>query len=290
MADNIRDIAFVDYQAGMSPAAIAEKYGLKPGTVRQWANRHWKGVTPVTEIVTPLRVTSVTKRTPAAAKNIDAIIANAVEENTELTPQQRDFCLYYTRNRNATQAYLKAYGCLYSTAMVQGHRLLGNPKIQTELARLRDIKNAALGGFCGDDVVELHMRIAFSDITDFVEFENKIVPALDAAGNPRLTFHPETGDATEIYRNVNEVRLRPSTAVDGSLLAEVSEGREGVKVKLADKQRSLTFLERWFELNPMDRHRKEYDNKRHTLEEKKHQSGASDDLIDDWLSDVIDDD
>ena len=40
--NNIRDIAFEDYKNGMSSADIARKYGLKPNTVRQWANRHWK--------------------------------------------------------------------------------------------------------------------------------------------------------------------------------------------------------------------------------------------------------
>ena len=47
--------------------------------------------------------------------------------NEELTEKQRLFCLYYVRWFNATKAYQKAYGCDYTTAMVNGCKLLSNP-------------------------------------------------------------------------------------------------------------------------------------------------------------------
>lgn len=40
------------------------------------------------------------------------------------------FCLYFVKCFNATRAYLKAYNCSYSTAAVEGCRLLKNPKIK----------------------------------------------------------------------------------------------------------------------------------------------------------------
>jgi len=82
-----------------------------------------------------------------------------------------------------------------------------------------------------------------------------------------------TGEAAEIYRNINQVRLKPSSEVDGQLIRGISEGREGVKIQLADQQRSLAFLERWFEANPMDRHRRRYDERRLALEEARHAEG-----------------
>ena len=271
MSKNIRDIAFEDYKVGMSYPDISKKHDVSLGTVKSWASRHWKGKMQPQPTATDNATATNPVKQKTSSTEVDKIIFDAVEENTELTAKQKDFCRYFIRNRNATQAYLKAYECTYAVANTEGPKLLVNPRIKEELRRLREIKNAALGDFCGDDVVELHMRIAFSDLTDFVEFENKDVPVLDSEGKPRLTFNPDTGEAAELYRNKNEVRLKPSAIIDGSLLTEVSEGREGVKIKLSDKQRSLAFLERWFELNPMDRHRKEYDNRRIALEEAEKQ-------------------
>jgi len=266
--DNIRDIAFKDYQSGMSCAEISEKHGLKPATVRQWAKRYWKDVTPVTrekcDSVTTIKITAKTQAT-----KVDKLIAEAVEENTVLTAKQKDFCRFFTGNKNATQAYLKAYGGTYDTARQGGYENLTKPHIKAELRRLREIRDAALD-IGGNDVVELHMRIAFADISDFVEFENKEVPIMKN-GQPVLTFDPETGEAQEARKNVNEVRLKNSYEVDGNLITEVSEGREGVKIKLADKQKSLAFLERYFELDPMNVHRKNYNNAILALKNKEHE-------------------
>ena len=48
----------------------------------------------------------------------------------------------------------------------------------------------------------------------------------------------------------------PSDNVDGRLVLEVSESKQGLKIKMQDKDESLRFLERYFEVNPMDRHKK----------------------------------
>jgi len=175
--------------------------------------------------------------TETLAERADRLVAEAVEENKKLTPRRRDFCRYYVKNKNATQAYLRAYGCLRGAATTNGHRLLQIPLVKAEVRRLQEIRNAVLETDA-NDVIALHMRIAFSDITDFVEFDN------------------------------NKVRLRPSNMIDGNIVTEVMEKRDGVKIKLVDRQKSLAFLERYFELNPMDRHRKDYDNRRIAIDEK----------------------
>ena len=283
----IREQAKRDYDAGMSPSEIAAKYDLKPDTVRKWANRHWKQDTGQDKKRDGMTVTKKPPRATvsknATVADVDKLLAEAVEENTELTAKQKDFCRFFTKNKNATQAYLKAYGCEYNTAMVNGYKLLINAKVKAELKRLREIRDAALD-VNGNDVVEMHMRIAFSDITDFVEFENKEVPIMKN-GFPVLTFD-EDGEATEARRNVNEVRLKNSNMIDGNLITEVSEGREGVKIKLADRQKSLAFLERYFELNPMDTHRKAYYNKVLTLREKDQESDSDNAVLDDWLNGI----
>jgi len=224
MGDNERNKALEDIRAGMSAADAARKYGKKPATVRQWVKRYLNG-----DIVTRDKRDSVTK-VPKTAAEVDRIIADAVEDNNELTQKQKDFCRYFIRNRNATQAYLKAYDCSYSVANTEGPKLLVNPRVKEELRRLRAIKNEALGDFGADDIVELHMRIAFADSSDFFEFENRNIPVLDKNGSPKYTLNPETGKAEELYRNINEVRLKSSDMVDGQLINGISEGREGLKL------------------------------------------------------------
>ena len=265
MANGIRELAVEDYKAGMSYPDIANKHGISLGTVKSWASRHWKK-TEMQPSATATKKVAPTQPVATTPKQLNKIISDAVEENDELTEKQKEFCVIFIRNRNATQAYLKSHDCNYNTAMVEGHRLLRNPKVKAEIRRLKEIKNEALGDFSGDDIVELHMRIAFADITDYVEFENKLEPVLK--NNEPVYAFKEDGEAFEVMRSKNELRLKPGTIVDGVLINGITEGREGVNIRLADKQRSLAFLERWFELNPMDKHRKNYDNRVLDLKEK----------------------
>lgn len=275
-----RELAYADWKAGMKYKDIAEKHGVSLSAVKSWAARYWK----LREVATTGEKKSQPKnkrlqpkrQTQPTPDSVDKRIADAVEENEELTERQKDFCVYFMRNRNATQAYLKAYGCAYATASTNGPALLRNTRVQEELRRLREIKNAALGGLCGEDVVELHMRIAFADMTDYVEFGSYTRPVM-RNGSPVMIERPGTEEKAVLTKTVNEVHLMDSSTIDGQLIMEISEGRDGAKVKLADRQKSLAFLERYFELNPMDRHRKEYDDKRLALEQKRMDSGADSD-------------
>jgi len=267
-----RELAYADWINGMKPGQIAKKHGISVNTVKSWVTRHWKGETGAPK----RRVqTHPTKQKDAPAKRekanpvpLDKQLADAVDGNEELTAQQRDFCLYFNRIKNATQAYYKAYGCSYNTARTEGSRLLTNPNIKDELRRLREITIASLEGLCGEDIVALHMRIAFADITDYVEFGTKRVPVI-SKGEVVMMENPKTGDRLPMTQTINVVRLLDGANVDGQIITEVSEGREGAKIKLVDRQRSIAFLERFFELNPNDRHRREFDEQRLELERKR---------------------
>jgi len=190
---------------------------------------------------------------------VDKIIAEAVEENTILTPKQKDFCFFFVKSRNAVQAYIRAYQTTYRNACAHAWALLNHDEVAKEIKRLRILKNTALGGMTGEDIVELHMRIAFADMTDFVEFGNRDVPLLKDDESV-LMLDCESDEVKVLAGNINEVRLKPSDMIDGNLISEVYGGREGVKIKLADRQKSLAFLAAWFELNPIDKHRMAYDN------------------------------
>lgn len=64
--------------------------------------------------------------------------ASAMEGYEKLSMRHRDFADEYIRNRgNATQAYLKAYGCALSTATRYGYELARKPEIK-EYLKLRN--------------------------------------------------------------------------------------------------------------------------------------------------------
>lgn len=248
---------------------IAAELEEPENTIRKWKSEDsWGSETLRKKKETERNEKKRSDKTKKREASVDKRLSDAVEKNEELTQQQKDFCLYFTRNRNAAQAYLKAYRCSYEVACASGSRLLGNVKVKDELRKLRDIKNAALGDLCGDDIVELHMRIAFSDITEYVEFSSKRSVSL-RNGVPVYVNDPKTGEQKLLTHLENEVRIKDSCTVDGSLIAEVSEGRDGMKIKMADKQRSLRFLENYFELNPMDKHKRVFENARLDIEKRR---------------------
>lgn len=258
-----RDDARKDWESGMKYKAIAEKYKVSESTIKSWASRYWKNNSEKVATKRKKVATSFNKSQPKeqiTESDVVKEMAEAVQENTELTENQKEFCVRYMQNRNATQAYLRVYKCSYNTAHTNGPSLLAKTHIQEELRKLREIKNAALGGLCGEDIVELHMRIAFADMTDFVEFKSRKVPVIDRYGNVKHFIHPNTGEEIPIVTVETDLMIRDSSQVDGTLLTELSEGRNGINIKLADKMKSLQFLEKYFELNPNDRHKREYDN------------------------------
>lgn len=262
------ELAYADWKQGMKYQDIADKHGVSLSAVKSRAARDWKHrevATTEKRLQPKPKKVATEKKARAQPASVDHLLAASVDENEELTARQKDFCLYYNRIKNAIQAYLKAYGCSYRTAHVESSGLLAKPSIKAELARLREITIASLDELCGEDIVAMHMKIAFADITDYVEFRGKSAPILHK-GEPVTMKHPKTGEVMPVMKIVNTVKLKDSANVDGQIIAEVSEGREGAKIKLADRQKSLDFLARYFELNPMDRHRKEYDNNRIELE------------------------
>ena len=151
-----------------------------------------------------------------------------VTQNTELTDKQQLFCIYYIRCFNATKAYQKAYGCDYVSAMQNGSRMLRNDKVKEEILRLKQ-ERLNREFLSEEDIFQKYMDIAFSDITDFVEFGNEDVDVI-----------LDTGERKTI--TVSRVNVKNDTDVDGTIISEVSKGKDGVKVKLADRMKALQWL------------------------------------------------
>lgn len=211
--------------------ALAEKYGVKDSTLRSRKNRE-KWQRNATDKNATQRINVATKKQQNKTKKKNkATVKEPVIENDELTDKQRLFCVYYIKYFNATKAYQKAYECEYTTAMVNGSRLLRNAKISDKIDRLKAEQANELK-LDVRDVLQKYIDIAFADITDFVEFGRETV----------------ADDETGLEYEVNKVKFKDSSEVDGTIITEVKQGKDGVSVKLADKMKALEMLSKYFDL------------------------------------------
>lgn len=253
------------YLEGKTPSEIAELLGVSPGTVRSWKSRGGWGDNTATQ-------RNVAKERCSAADTNTKLI-QSVEENPELTDQQRVFCLHYVKTFHATNSAIRA-GYSSETAGQIGYQLLQKTSIRTEITRLKEIRSAALLASV-DDVVEKYMHIAFADITDFLEFGRAWVPVMGPFGPIQIPV-PGSDTKVALTKEINEVRFKESSDVDGTLLSEVKQGKDGASVKLADRMKALEWLGNYFEANPSDRHRREYDKRRLEIELLKAKSAIKD--------------
>ncbi|MEF9952211.1 MAG: terminase small subunit [Clostridium sp.] len=252
MSEDIRgpdnkDLAEVDYCKGMKYKDIAEKYGVTINTVKSWKTRYkWSrnGVHTQKKVCTQKSGKKNTDKEPIGEE------VKEVLENTKLTDNQRLFCIYYVRCFNATKAYQKAYGCSYETANVEGCKSLAKPSVKGEIQKLKQNKlNRAL--LNEDDIFQKYIDIAFSDIGDYLSFrtKRKKLWVKDDKGNDIPVIDPDTGEQKVI--EFNTVELNNSKELDTSLLTEVSEGKDGVKIKLHDKMKALQWLSDRMDLLPI---------------------------------------
>lgn len=221
------DISFKD---------LAIKHDIKDSTMRSRKNREgWQ------------RNDATQRKNVATKKEIE----EPVILSDDLTDKQRLFCIYYIKYFNATKAYQKAYGCDYITAMSAGSRMLRNVKVISEIERLKEERTSELM-LSVDDVLQKYIDITFADITDYVEFGRKDVI---------VGFDGEGDDKVPITQTVSFVDLHESEEVDGTIITEVKQGRDGVSVRLADKMKALEMLTKYFDILP--------DTTKRRLEEEK---------------------
>ena len=229
---------------------IAEQLGVSKSLISKWKNLDkWEeNLTKSNGKVLTQNLTIHRRK-----KEPNKALVLKVSEIPELTEKQRLFCIYFISDRNATQAYLKAYHCTYQTAMVNGYKMLRNTKIQTEIGDLQnDIAKSLI--LKSTDIVERYMRIAFSDMKDFTDFGIRKIPMLDK-NNKWMTDN----DGTVMFYEQDYVNFKSDDQVDGGLIKEISIGKNGIKVKLEDRMKALQWLSDYFSLNPMDKHKTDYD-------------------------------
>ena len=220
------------YHSGMCLVDIAKKLKKPEGTVRRWkSTQEWDGKSERSEKKDE-HIASVRKEIERKKKKAIAEDVKQVMDNPDLTDKQRLFCLHYIKSFNAVKSYQKAYGVGYNTAAVNGYRLLDNARIKAEIQRLKQNRlNREM--LDESDIFQKYMDIAFADITDFLEFGREEVPVMTAFG-PLVVKDDETGEKTEVTKVVNSVRFREHEEVDGTLISEVKQGRDGASIKLPD--------------------------------------------------------
>lgn len=227
--------------------ALAEKYGVKLGTLKSRKSREgW------------LRVASkkdATKSKRVANKKVADAPVKPIIESDALTEKQKLFCLYYIKYYNATKAYQKAYECSYATANAEGYKHLVKPCIKNELERLKAERQTSVF-LDAQAILQEYIDIAFADITDYLSFGKKEIEIdKDEEGNP-------------ITAKVNYVDIKDSHEIDGSLVSEIKQSREGISIKLHDKLKALEKLEKYFDLLP-DHHKRKLEEEKSNLDKQK---------------------
>lgn len=225
------------YDKGLKLIDIANQLGIPEGTVRSWKNRYnWD--CNVAKEKRNVAKTKKNKKQNREEPSVDEV--SSIIENPELTDKQRLFCVHYIRSFNATKAYQKAYGCSYENAMQNGSRMLRNDKVKEEILRLK--QERLNREFLSEaDIFQKYMDIAFADITDYMTFGTEEVPVMAMYGPVKIK-DPETGEEKQLTKIVNTVRFKDSSEVDGAILSEVKQGKDGASIKLSDRMKALQWL------------------------------------------------
>ena len=217
----------------MTLQQIAKKFGVNAKTVGKWKrDGQWSQAL--------LQINPDKEATEERLSYIDNLIAE--QEKSDLEDWKKEFCALYVECHNAKNAYLRASPRCENknSAAVCAHRLLRDPRIQREIKALKAIKMESYL-ISKEDIVERFMKIAFADIYDFV--------TVSSGGT---------------------VRLKDAKIVDGSLIKEIKDaGDMGISIKLHDQLAALKWLADYFELNPMDNHKKAYDMARLEIDNRK---------------------
>ncbi|PEP88575.1 terminase small subunit [Bacillus pseudomycoides] len=242
-----RDKAFEMYKAskGEKPLIdIAAELNLKPSQIRKWKSQDkWDEQFNGNVTIAKRSVTNV--KNPKTKEKLKEIL-----DDEELTEKERLFCLYYVKYFNGTQAAIKS-GYAKESAHVQSSRLLRRERVSSYIRELKGelVENVFVEAM---DVLKEYIKIAFADITNYVTF-----------GQREVEFESE--DGTPITRVMNFVDLQDHEVVDGSIITEVKQGRDGVSIKLADKMKALDKLAQYFDLVP-DNFKRQIEEERHKMQ------------------------
>ncbi|MED1302815.1 terminase small subunit [Bacillus pacificus] len=255
-----RDKAFEMYKdsKGEKPIEeIADELGKSVSLIRKWKSKD-KWDENITGNITVGKKVITKVENPKTKKKLKAIL-----EDEELSEKERLFCLYYVKYFNGTQAALKS-GYSKESAHVQASRLLRRERVSSYIKELKGelVENVFVEAM---DVLKEYIKIAFADITNYVTFGQK---EIEVEVGENTTTDEDGNEITETIteaRLVNYVDLQDHEMVDGSIITEVKQGRDGISIKLADKMKALDKLAQYFDLVP-DNFKRQIEEERHKMQ------------------------
>lgn len=247
--------------------ALAEKHDVKLGTLKSRKSREgWERGSPKKDATTRKKVATKPKKEATIKKEEQAVFV----ESEGLTDKQRLFCIYYVKSFNATQSAIKA-GYAPDSAHVEGSRLLRNAKVADEIKRIKGemMQDVFIDAM---DVLNKYIKIAFADITDYLSFGRKDIEV----------DRDENGDP--ITAEVNFVEFNNSHTIDGTIISEVKQGKDGVSIKLEDKMKALDKLSQYFDLFPDKFKRQIEEEKLKIAQQKANSDDKESDAVDEWVA------
>jgi phage terminase small subunit len=174
-----------------------------------------------------------------------------------LTSKQAKFVQEYLIDLNATQAAKRA-GYSEKTAEQQGYQLLQNPSVAASLEKAME-RRAIRTEISADRVLNELAKIGFVDIRKAVRWGSRFVarPPEDGTSGEgeALEDQPHGGalkrsrkadDESDAYY-VTSIELADSDELDeatAAAVSEVSQTKEGVRIKFHDKQAALVSMGR----------------------------------------------
>lgn len=143
---------------------------------------------------------------------------NQLLDESNIPERWKIFVMYYLHSYNVTYAAKKA-GYTTGANCSAGFQALQDKRVKKLMRQIKDIMYTDIW-VTGRDVLQEYVKIAFADMTEYVEFDSR------------------------------RVKLKSSSEVDGRLITEVRQGKDGVTIKLADKLKAMDKLDKLFDLIP----------------------------------------
>lgn len=155
----------------------------------------------------------------------------------KLTEKQKLFCDEYLIDLNITRAYKTAYASCKSdeAAASNGNRLIRNDKVKEYIAeRIKEREERT--EITQDQVVKELAKIAFANITDFVDIveETKDINKIDEFG----CFYEEQVKVKEV--DIKATKDIPQDKI--GVIASIKQGANGIEIKTNDKVKALELL------------------------------------------------
>jgi len=161
-----------------------------------------------------------------------------------LNERQKLFCKEYVKDRNGTQAAIRA-GYSEHTANEQASQLLAKLSIREEIKKRSEKKIKTDEEIRQKAIKELY-RLAFHDITDIVTIETEEIeiPA-DINEDEDEDFDPDFDDPKGVKMKSQRVKVKDTADIRPKALAAIAgikQGKYGIEVKMSDRTKALELI------------------------------------------------